>query len=159
MTQEQRVAAATISLVLVAVAVAAMVLFAANAVLGALNAGTALGDQYLRLVFAMQEASSIVAPLGVIMTAGLAAGAALGCRKAYTYGAAALLFLGVSASLALWLLLSNPQTAADVVDGLIPSVPPRDFISANSTLMKWTLGAFAAGLGAVLGVTKLQGSK
>lgn len=156
MTQSQKVAASVISLAVVCIASLLITLIAGLALLGRLRGDGMLGENFLALIFGTESLKAVLIPLGSFLAAGLSIGATLGSQKAYTYTAAALLTLGIAASLALLVVGGNANMCAEIVDDWSRDVLPEAFSNATTSFVTWAVASFSAGLVALLGIAQLR---
>jgi hypothetical protein len=158
LTNAQRNAAAALSLFVVAASAVFLLATATMALAGALRGDTAWGHTYLTIVFGTEDLKLVLAPLGAIITGGLALFAASSRKKGQLYLVAAVLAAGIAASLVLLFAGLDLERAAKIVRDWPRDVVPEAFASATKSFAIWTVAAFAGGLVALLGLARTTGS-
>ena len=131
---------------------ALLLLYAIAAALHAIRNEGLLGASFYRLLEDFRSLQAVFGPLSVILIAGLAASAGTSKTSRHFRAMSCFLILGLAAGL---VLLYFVQFDMRVASNSPWDMEPDEFRSLAYPFFAWTLGAFASGLAALLGVSKL----
>jgi hypothetical protein len=156
LTDEQKSGAARIAIVVLGVAVAVLVVFACGAFLGWLNTDYFVGRTFFSILFNSHDWQSLIGPLGVIVTAGLALGAALPNSGKFIRRMLVVFGLGLGAALLLWIAVNDRNIGSHIARHAGRLIDHSELIAATGPLLTWVTGSLAAGLVALLGISTLK---
>jgi hypothetical protein len=160
MTEDQKKAAGLVAFGLIALAALCVAWLAISAFTRQVTADTRAGTIFFLLVHNQRGAASVLGGLGLAITTGLAVGVSSLGRKYLRAGIGAIL-LGLCASVAIWVIICGTSLGRAVSQNLPDSmnIDHQQLEMEVTTFSAWGVGAWAAGLIALLGISNLRREK
>ena len=158
MTDEQKKMAGFVAFGLIALSALLLAWLAFSALVQQLTAATFAGSIFFLLIGS--QSSTIFGALGLVVTAGLAAGVgALGSK--YLRAGVGVILLGLAASIALWIIICGTQLGRTVSQNLPDrmNIDHAQLEALVQAFSSWGIGAWAAALVALLGINTLKREK